>query len=171
MAEINLVEGPIGAGKTTFALDLAANKKIPFLCLDEWIAQLFIPDRPAAAGVDWYLDRKARCLDLIWKTALEVVRGDQHVVLELGLLTVAAREEIYARAEEAGAGFVVYVLDAPVRVREERVRARNLERGKTWSVDITDAMFHRSNAWWQPPTAEEWADRRIVAIDGQRLTA
>ena len=46
MARIHLIEGPVGAGKSTFAAQLSGTYAAPHLALDDWMATLFVPDRP-----------------------------------------------------------------------------------------------------------------------------
>ncbi len=65
MARIHLIEGPVGAGKSTFAATLSERHAAPHLCLDGWMATLFGPDRPSAGVLDWYMERKDRCLEQI----------------------------------------------------------------------------------------------------------
>ncbi len=47
MPRVHLVEGPVGAGKSTFAASLAARTGGVHIALDAWFARLFSPDRPA----------------------------------------------------------------------------------------------------------------------------
>src|SRR5688500_9099140 len=46
MARVHLIIGPVGSGKSTFALQLARERGALRLNLDEWMALLFRPDRP-----------------------------------------------------------------------------------------------------------------------------
>ena len=46
MATLHLVEGPVGAGKPTFAGQLSLVHEAPCLVLDEWMVTLYSPDRP-----------------------------------------------------------------------------------------------------------------------------
>src|SRR5687768_55420 len=43
-ARVHLVLGPVGAGKSTFALELARSSGAVRLTLDEWMTELFRPD-------------------------------------------------------------------------------------------------------------------------------
>ena len=43
-ATLHLIFGPIGAGKTTYARDLARRERAVAFVLDEWGARLFGPD-------------------------------------------------------------------------------------------------------------------------------
>lgn len=165
MTTLHLVEGPVGAGKSTWARRHAGAIRAPFLCLDAWIARLFIPDRPVAAGVDWYLERRERCLEGIWEVARDVLANGQDVVLELGLVQAGEREAFCRRVDElTDVDLRIWILDAPVEERRERVQLRNAARGETWSVDITEAMFERANRWWEPPDEAECATRDVIFL-------
>jgi len=48
MPVVHLIEGPVGAGKSTFAASLATRIEGVHIALDEWFAHLFSADRPRA---------------------------------------------------------------------------------------------------------------------------
>jgi len=158
---IHLVEGPVGAGKSTFAAQLGLAHSAPRLILDEWMATLFRPDRPETDVVTWYLERKRRCIEQIWSLACDFVEAGTNVVLELGLIQRQDREELYGRVDAAGYELVVHVLDAPEAVRRERVRRRNVEQGSTFQMVVSDEIFERASGLWQPPDEGECAEREI----------
>src|SRR5688572_3565878 len=133
MPKIYLVVGPVGAGKSTFALALAREHRALRLTLDEWMTALFSPDRPDEGVMPWYVERSRRCVDLIWKLTRELISAGTNVVLEIGLIQRPDREKLYRRVDEAGVALEIYVLDAPREVRRERVERRNRERGDTFS--------------------------------------
>lgn len=66
MAVIHLIVGPVGAGKSTFGLALSRERAALRLTLDEWMAELFRPDRPETGLVAWYVERADRCIEQIW---------------------------------------------------------------------------------------------------------
>ena len=45
MPTVHLIEGPVGAGKSTYASALARRTNGVHIALDEWFAALFSPDR------------------------------------------------------------------------------------------------------------------------------
>lgn len=170
MPRIHLLEGPVGAGKSTFARHLTARHAAPILVLDDWMATLFGPDRPAEsvpmpARVRWYMERKARCLDQLWKVASGVLDAGSDVVLELGLVQAHARQSFYGWVDAGAYDLTVYVLDAPREVRRARVQARNRARGETWSMDVSDAFFDHASDLWEPPDATECADRDVQFVN------
>ena len=101
VAIIHLVEGLVGAGKSTFAGQLGLRHAAPCLILDDWMVTLFTPDRPQTAVMEWYLERKHRCIEQIWKLTREILATGTDVVLELGLLQGISRQVIYDRVDES----------------------------------------------------------------------
>ncbi len=165
MPRIHLIEGPVGAGKTTYAASLRRQHQAPALILDAWFVRLYSPDRPAEGLLPWYVERKQRCLAQIWTTALEILGAGHDVVLELGLVERASREHFYAQAEQAGYPLTLYVLDAPREVRRERVKARNRDKGATYAMEVPDAFFEMASDRWEPLDALEleFQDVRMVS--------
>ena len=80
-ATLNLVFGPIGAGKTTYAHALARREGAVAFVLDEWGARLFGPDVHGPLDFGWMLERLGRCQALIWSTATAVLAAGTSVVL------------------------------------------------------------------------------------------
>jgi predicted kinase len=168
MAKIHLIEGPVGAGKSTYATRLAAELGAPRLDLDDWFVTLFSPDRPADGFLDWYLDRKQRCLEQIWHVTEAILDVDPHVVLELGLVGRADRAGFYARVDAADHDLEVHLLDEPADVRRERVRARNRSHGATFKMAVPDEIFELADRAWEPPDDAEISARRIRLVRSRR---
>jgi predicted kinase/uncharacterized glyoxalase superfamily protein PhnB len=164
-ARVQLVVGPVGAGKSTFALALARETRAVRLTLDEWMATLFRPDRPASGVPEWYAERAARSLEQIWKVANELLALGVSVVLELGLLRQNEREAFYERVEDAGFELTTHVVDAPRDVRRERVAERNRSRGPTFSMVVPPDLFEFASDLWEPPDAAECRGRDVRFVD------
>ncbi len=162
---IHLVEGPVGAGKSTYCARLSLARGIPHLNLDEWMVTLFSPDRPQDDFLPWYMERKERCLQQIWQVACSILDTGSDVILELGLVQRAAREAFYALVDANDYPLEVTVLQVPIEVRRERVRRRNEERGSTYRMTVTDEVFQMADAAWQPPDEQEVTARRVLEID------
>ena len=69
MATMQPIEGPVGAGKSTFARSLVQRAGGVHIALDAWFVRLFSPDRPALDVMPWYVQRKQRLVELIWNHA------------------------------------------------------------------------------------------------------
>ncbi len=167
MPHIHLIEGPVGAGKSTLAAQLSKEHTAPHLNLDDWMATLFRPDRPDDRVLEWYVERKHRCFEQIWKVTQSLLAADCDVVLELGLIQRQSRQAFYDRVDAAGYSIMVYVLDIPRDIRRERVRKRNQTKGETYSMEVPDHIFEFASDLWEPPDDIECTDREIRIISGQ----
>lgn len=163
---VHLIEGPVGAGKSTFAASLASGLQATHIALDEWFAALFSPDRPGQDFVSWYVERKDRLLDVIWNHSRRLLNTGCDVVLELGLIQQTPRVEFCRRVQREGYGLAVYVLDAPVEVRRERVQRRNQEMGATFSMVVPDGVFELASSLWQPPDEIECSEFDVSFVGG-----
>lgn len=154
-AKLNLVFGPIGAGKTTYAHTLARREgAVPFI-LDEWGARLFGPNVHGPIEFQWMLERLGRCTALIWSTAAAVVAAGASVVLDTGLMRRADRECIRQMAEAAGLSPQSHFVDAPQDVRRARVAGRNTARGATFFREVTPEMFDLLESLYDAPEPAE----------------
>jgi predicted kinase len=158
---IHVIVGPVGAGKSTFGLGLAAGGGAVRLTLDEWMTALFRPDRPDAGVIEWYVERAARCVERIWVVARDIAAVGADVVLEIGLLRRRDREQLYARSAAAGLALTIHALDAPRDVRRERVERRNREQGPTFSMLVPLEFFERASDLWEPLEPEECEGRDV----------
>jgi len=164
MARLHLVVGPVGAGKSTFALQLAAHYRALRLNLDEWMAELFSADRPPGGSLSWYVERTARCVELIWRLAERAIDVGTDVVLEIGLIQRSERESLYARVDAHGYDLTVYVLDAPRDLRRARVLQRNQQQGPTFSMEVPPHIFELASDMWEPPDEVECSERTVRFI-------
>ncbi len=155
MAKLYLVEGPVGAGKSTYGMSLGLKLGFPVLMLDDWMARLFRPDRPDEGLMTWYGERKERCIEQMWVTATECLDKGIGVILELGLIQRSQRWAFYERLEGSNIAYEVHVLDVPREVRRERVQRRNTEQGVTFSMVVPEAIFEMASDLWEPPDEAE----------------
>jgi len=164
VAIILLIEGPVGAGKSTLALQISKDNNAPRLILDDWIVTLFSPDRPSNGVVEWYIERKSRCIDQIWKIACDILGTGSDVVLELGLIQQSHRERFYDRVDATGHSMKIYVLDAPREVRKGRVQQRNFMKGETYSMEVSDQIFDMADAMWESIDETECRNYEVELI-------
>jgi predicted kinase len=164
MPQVHLIEGPVGAGKSTYAATLVHRTNGIHVALDEWFAALFSPDRPAGDIAAWYMQRKERLLALIWSHGRRVLASGSDVILELGLIQRQSRMAFGGQIQEEGFELAVHVLDAPLEIRRERVRRRNAEKGSTFAMVVPDHVFEVASALWEPPDDVERSEYEITYV-------
>lgn len=164
MSQVHLIEGPVGAGKSTFSAALAASHQGVHIALDAWFAALFSPDRPDGDFVPWYVQRKERLLGLVWSHSRSILASGRSVVLELGLIQQQQRMQFCRSITDEGFAPHLHVLDAPLDVRRARVRRRNEERGPTFSMVVPDPVFEMASRLWEPPDDLECEEFQVSFV-------
>ncbi len=162
MAQIHLLLGPVGAGKSTFAAKLALARGAVAFDLDAWMATLYGDDaRPESRVMDWYVERTQRVTRQIESVAAAILGTGTDVVLELGLIQRAARAAFFRRLAPLDHELRIYVLDAPREERRRRVERRNAERGATFSMVVPSAVFELASDLWEPLDDDEVRGREV----------
>ncbi|TDD44867.1 ATP-binding protein [Nonomuraea terrae] len=138
-----LICGLPGAGKTTLARRLAAERAAVRLCPDEWLAHLGLDPHDEAA--------RDRLEKQLWRHARDLLRLGQTVILEYGFWARSEREELRLAARAMGAAVELHYLTAPLDELWRRVEARH-----GWgTVPITRAMLEQGAAIFEPPDDAE----------------
>ncbi|MDO9454736.1 AAA family ATPase [Nocardioides sp.] len=146
VGRVLLVCGMPGAGKSTLARRLAAERDGVLLCPDDWFVALGLDPHDARRRRAFERLQGAQGLDL-------AVRG-LTVVFDFGLWTRPDRRRWRDRARSAGAAVELHALDVPLVERWRRVERRNAEPG---AVVISRGQLESFERWWQPPDADELA--------------
>jgi predicted kinase len=155
MADIHIVFGPQGAGKSTYAKTLVQSLGATRFSIDDWMADLYGPDLPKPLNFAWIMERVKRCEHRIWLTASEIAKNGGSVVLDLGFMKVGNRHEFIAITEKAELSAKLHYVTAPHDLRRERVLKRNSEQGTTFSFEVTPAMFDFMEKEFEPATEAE----------------
>lgn len=150
MPTLHIIEGPVGAGKTTFANKLGRELRTPPLILDAWMTNLFQPDRPEVDLWAWYAERKARCSSQILSLVRSSLNHGNDAIVELGLIRVEDRLKLYADLESEGRDFLVHVLQTPREERKQRVSQRNLDQDETFAMHVSEEVFEMASDMWEP---------------------
>jgi predicted kinase len=162
MPTVHLVCGSTGAGKTTYAAVLADRVRGVRFSIDEWMANLFLPDRPEHLSLAWAVEHTARCERQMWTVADQIIGRGVAVVFDVGLSRREHRDRFRMRAAEAGAESKLHYLDVDEGTRRARVRRRNEERTGTFAFDVTDEMFDFMEKTFEPPDDDELYSAMIV---------
>jgi predicted kinase len=163
MATVHLICGSTGAGKTTYAIALADRVRGVRFSADEWMANLFVPDRPQELTLAWAVERTARCEAQIWVVADQLLRRGVDVVLDVGLSKRQHRDRFRTRAAQVGAESKLHYLDVDAHTRRERVRLRNETPQASWpALIVTEAMFDWMEGSFEAPDDDELYQAMIV---------
>lgn len=162
---LHMIVGATGAGKTTYAIALAAREGALRLSIDDWMGQLFWMDAPADLGT-WAFERVKRCTAQMRAVLAETCPLGLPAVLDAGFTTRGDRAYFGDWAEAAGIPCRLHWLDVDATTRRARVTARNAAGGGGTGFAVTEAMFDGMEAMWEAPTAAEmarWQGLRIGA--------
>ena len=147
-ARLILTCGLPGAGKTTLATRLAAERNAVRLTKDDWLWALGSSPWDASTGDK--VEQQLRGL------TDDLLRLGLSVVLDFGLWARAERDEMRAVARDLGVGVELHYLDAPIEELWRRIEARNAE--PPWvAVPIRRADLDEWAAIFQAPDAVELA--------------
>jgi predicted kinase len=160
MPVVHFICGPPGAGKTTYAVALATRAKAVRFTIDEWMAILFVADRPQEMDMRWAIDRTARCEAQMWTVADTLIARGVDVVFDLGVSRRDQRDRFRARASQTPASMKMHYLDVPRETRRARIRARSAQPNGGYA--ITDAMFDWMDQWFEMPSDDELYGAMIV---------
>jgi predicted kinase len=137
-----------GAGKTTLARQLTADRRALRLTQDDWLIAL--------GSSPWDAPTRDKVDDELWRLAQEVLRLGLSVVVDFGLWSRRERDEMRAVARRLGVGVELYYLDVPADELWRRIQVRNSE--EPWrSHPIGRADFDEWRSIFQAPDADELA--------------
>ena len=154
-SQVTLLFGPIGAGKSFIAKQIAQRDGALYLASDKWFQALYLPDMPNPPDMSWVVPRIERCEHLIWTLTEQAIASGILVVLDVGMATKHAREKFQNLCKRSGCQYQFVFVDAPLEVRSQRVRDRNEQAPKTGDLYVSEAIFAFTNTQFQPPTATE----------------
>jgi len=164
-ATLNVIFGPCGAGKTTYAHTFARREKAVAFILDDWMARMFGPDMPEPIQYDWMLERVGRCEAQIWATAAGVLATGTSVILDIGLMRRADRARVREIAEATELPLQFHFVDAPPEVRRARVVDRNVVRGASFAIEVTPDLFDFIEGVYETPEPAELAGAILSRSD------
>jgi predicted kinase len=158
-AVMTLIVGLPGAGKTTLARRLEAERSAIRFTPDEWMDALLGVSEDN--GRRWISES-----ELFWGTAARALTLGVNVVLDYGCWSEQERDMFRTRAHGLGARAEIVVLDLPIETLWGRIEARNaaLPAG-TFAISSEELKEYQSK--YEVPTDAElqrW-DRQTVVTD------
>ena len=137
-----------GAGKTTLATQLAADRLAVRLTKDEWLWAL--------GSTPWDRTAGEKVEDELWRLAQDLLRLGASVVLDFGLWARSERDELRTVARGLGVGVELHHLDVPADELWRRIEARNAE--PPWNLEpISRADLDEWCAVFEAPDGDELA--------------
>ncbi len=159
---IHLVCGPIGAGKTTYAQEIAEVHNAIRFSEDEWLSKLFVPDAPKGLLNEpmqivgaWANEKYQRCRGQIWLISQQLLSQNINIVLDGAAANKQQRDLIRKKAIDHNVDFQLHYVTSDSETRKERVIERNKVQGDTYSLEVTPDMFSHTENFFEPPQGEE----------------
>jgi len=162
MSKVHIVVGAQGAGKSTYSKKLADEINGVHLSIDDWMGNLFGDDLPKSINLKWIMERVERCEKQIWSTAKKISGCGIEVILDLGFTKYAKRKLFRSLIEEQGLPIQEHYINAPLTLRRKRVLQRNIDKGETFSFEVTPGMFDFMEGEFDRPSEEEQMGGIIV---------
>lgn len=161
--QIHLICGSTGAGKTTYARELANNIGGVVFSIDEWMVSLFGEDFPDTLNTAWIFPRVHRCEAQMWAIALQLGKLGIPSILDFGFQRQDHRQRYAGLAEQAQFTTKLHVLNVDASERWKRIEARNKNQGDSFHMEITRGMFDYIESTWERPGDDEMASMSITA--------
>lgn len=147
-ARLILTCGLPGAGKTTLARQIAADRGAVRLTKDEWMWAL--------GSSPWDAPTQDKVESQLWHLAQEILRLGLSAVLDFGLWTRVERDDMRAAARRLGVAVELHFLEAPTAELWHRIEARNAD--PPWDREpISRPHLEEWTTFFQPPDAAELA--------------
>ena len=164
-ADIYLVCGATGAGKSTHAEELAQSVNGMRFSIDEWMQRLHNADKPAENLFEWLYERVQRNCAQMRDVAERLVALGTPAIFDCGLTNKLERDIFVNWAEEHGFSVQLHYCDVPTEIRWKRVQNRNASRPETFQFEVTRDMFDFIESMWEAPSDEE-----MTRLSGKRIT-
>ncbi len=144
--------GRAGAGKSTLARKISADRDAMLICEDQWLLRLF----DGATTLEAYIERRGRIRNLLIEYLPPILMAGHTLVLDFGGNTIRDRSWVRSIFESAKARHELHYIVADESLCKLRVAERNLTKpeGIYWG-DVSVELLEVVNKHFQPPTAAE----------------
>lgn len=153
-ADVHLVAGLNGSGKTTVAKELAEALPGVRFTLDEWMLRLHGLSFDDAR----YPELAELCRELIWDTAAQVLAADVDVILDWNMWSRQRRTEALRRSQELGARCHLHYL----KVSFETAASQAADRRDSVSHQLTASDIAHLRDLFEPPDPAEGFTLHVI---------
>jgi predicted kinase len=164
-ADIYLVCGATGAGKSTYSEELAQSLDGMRFSIDEWMQRLHNADKPDENLFEWFYERVQRNCAQMRSVAERLVVLGVPAIFDCGLTNKLERDIFVNWAVDQGFSVQLHFRDVPTDIRWQRVQKRNAEQAETFQFEVTRDMFDFIESMWEAPSDEE-----MTRLMGKRIT-
>lgn len=162
MSKIHIVFGPQGAGKSTYSKKLTNEVNGIHFSIDNWMWKLYGDDIPKSMNLKWINERVERCEKQIWNIAKDISNQNCDVILDLGFIKYEKRRLFQQLAKEHNIATKLHYVTAPLSIRRKRVLKRNIEKGETYSFEVTPGMFDFMESEFHKPLQSELKEAIVI---------
>ncbi|MBC85979.1 MAG: Zeta toxin [Bdellovibrionaceae bacterium] len=166
---IILIAGSTGAGKSTYANQLAHDLPGLVYSIDQWMRSLYWQDMPKDPDIkwfqenqQWYVERIQRCEEKIRSIAFKSEEIGQNSLLDLGFSTKDHRASFIQPFVKKGYKVETHFLNIDPEIRWDRVQKRNGEKGETFAMNVDRGMFDYMESIFQAPDENEGATLKAI---------
>lgn len=143
--------GKMGAGKSTRAFSLAAEKNAVLISEDDWLTQLY-PEQ--IKTFEDYRVYSARLRPLVESLVQSILSAGSNVVLDFQANTPGQRKWFKALYEDIGANGQLVYIEASDEVCLAQIAKRRQEQPERARFD-NEAVFKQVNSFFQEPRPDE----------------
>lgn len=148
---LHLICGPVAAGKTTYARQLARQKQAVLLSLDAAMLTLY----GTIEGREAFLSKQEICRNWLLDLAADSLQNKVPVVLDWGFWKHKDRLALVERFAQYGCSIEMIYLKTHDELRRKRLTQRN-ENSRTSDYVIEQKDFEFFNCLFEKPRAEDY---------------
>jgi len=166
IANVHLVCGATGAGKSTYSEQLCQDFSGIRFSIDEWMQRLHNADKPETGLFEWFYERVQRNCAQMRDVAERLVELGVPAIFDCGLTNKVERDIFANWSEDKGFSAQLHFIDTPLELRWQRVQQRNSQQSETFQFEVTRDMFDFIESIWEAPTDAEMARLSGIWITG-----
>lgn len=167
---ISHICGPVAAGKSTFAIELAMKKGALRITADEWVKNIFMTsERANIAEMNeselaiWSADKHLKCYKQVSTLCKQLLDLDIGIVLDGYSNTLSTRNKVRDLASKYNVEYRLFSIECCTEKRYARLENRNKALDQH-SVYVSDEMFELMNSYFEPPdSSQEYDFESIVS--------